>query len=100
MSLPRLSSPFLGTNIVARSAAAKLVAGRRRPAGIIRAGFALLLVAVAALIPLVPSADSGSYLVIPLMLAGVGLGMIVRINDDARPLALHVALAVPLHSSV
>jgi hypothetical protein len=52
-------------------------AGRRRPAGIIRAGFALLLVAVAGLIPLVPSATSGWYLVVPLMLAGAGLGLLV-----------------------
>jgi MFS family permease len=52
-------------------------AGRRRPAGIIRAGFALLFVAMVALIPLVPSADSGWYLVIPLVLAGAGLGLLV-----------------------
>ncbi|HEX6781839.1 MAG TPA: hypothetical protein VF125_07390 [Solirubrobacterales bacterium] len=37
-----------------------------------------------------PSAERGWYLVIPLMFAGAGL------NDDARPLALQVALLVPL----
>jgi hypothetical protein len=136
-------------------------AGRRRPASIIRAGFAVLLVGLIALIPLVPRADTGWYLVIPLILAGAGLGLlvsqlnnytlspiaedrigeaaginsatgsfglsladaleddaqlmsnaqlegvlegqpadvskeIVRINEDARPLTLQVALGVPL----
>jgi EmrB/QacA subfamily drug resistance transporter len=52
-------------------------AGRRRPAAIIRAGFALLSLALVALIPLVPRVDSGWYLVVPLMLAGAGLGMLV-----------------------
>jgi MFS family permease len=52
-------------------------AGRRRPAGLIRAGFALLLVAVAVLIPIVPEADTGWYLVAPLILAGAGLGLLV-----------------------
>lgn len=52
-------------------------AGRRRPAAIIRTGFALLLVGVGALIPLVPSADSGWYLVVPLMFSGAGLGLLV-----------------------
>jgi EmrB/QacA subfamily drug resistance transporter len=57
-------------------------AGRRRPARIIRAGFALLLVAMVALIPLVPSADTGWYLVLPLILAGAGLGLLVsQINN-------------------
>ena len=52
-------------------------AGRRRPAAIIRAGFVLLLAGVAVLIPLVPSADTGWYLVVPLILAGAGLGLLV-----------------------
>lgn len=52
-------------------------AGRRRPAAIIRAGFGLLLVATAALIPLVPSATSGWALAVPLALAGAGLGLLV-----------------------
>ena len=47
------------------------------PRRLIRAGFALLLVGVAVLIPLVPSADTGWYLVVPLMLAGAGLGLLV-----------------------
>jgi MFS family permease len=52
-------------------------AGGRRPASIIRAGFALLSVALVALIPLVPRVDTGWYLVVPLMLAGAGLGLLV-----------------------
>jgi MFS family permease len=52
-------------------------AGRRRPSSLIRAGFALLLAAVALLIAIVPSADSGWTLAIPLVLAGAGLGLLV-----------------------
>ena len=52
-------------------------AGRRRPAVIIRAGYLLLTVGMAILIPLVPRADSGLWLAVPLLLAGSGLGMLV-----------------------
>jgi MFS family permease len=52
-------------------------AGTRRPASIIRAGFALLLIGLVALIPVVPRADSGWWLVIPLLIAGSGLGLLV-----------------------
>ena len=52
-------------------------AGKRSPSTIIRAGFALLLVGVAVLIPIVPRADSGWAMVIPLMIAGAGLGLLV-----------------------
>lgn len=52
-------------------------AGRRRPAGLIRAGFGLLALATAVLIPLVPSADSGWALAPPLIVAGAGLGLLV-----------------------
>ena len=52
-------------------------AGRRRPAVIIRAGFALLTVGIAILLPIVPRANSGLYLVIPLVIAGTGLGLLV-----------------------
>jgi len=52
-------------------------AGKRRPSGIIRAGFALLTIGVAALLPVVPRATSGWYLVIPLIVAGSGLGLLV-----------------------
>jgi MFS family permease len=52
-------------------------AGRLRPSGLIRAGFALLLAAMVLLIPLVPDADTGWYLAVPLVLAGSGLGLLV-----------------------
>jgi EmrB/QacA subfamily drug resistance transporter len=52
-------------------------AGRRRPASLIRAGFGLLLIALVVLIPIVPDADTGWYLVAPLVLAGAGLGLLV-----------------------
>jgi hypothetical protein len=52
-------------------------AGRRRPATIIRAGYALLAVGVAVLIAVVPRTDSGWYLLVPLLLAGSGLGLLV-----------------------
>jgi hypothetical protein len=61
--------------------ATALLAGRRatgvRPAALIRAGFGLLLVGGALLVPIVPRADSGWYLTIPLVIAGVGLGLLV-----------------------
>src|SRR3954451_17772594 len=52
-------------------------AGTRRPASVIRAGSGLLTVGLAALIPIVPRADSGWPLVIPLAVAGAGLGLLV-----------------------
>jgi EmrB/QacA subfamily drug resistance transporter len=52
-------------------------AGRRRPSAVIRAGFALLVVGIALLIPTVPRADSGWYLLIPLLIGGTGLGLLV-----------------------
>ncbi|WP_457208522.1 MFS transporter [Nocardioides sp. P5_C9_2] len=52
-------------------------AGRRRPAVVIRAGFLLLTAGLVVLLPVVPRATSGWYLVIPLMIAGSGLGLLV-----------------------
>jgi MFS family permease len=52
-------------------------AGQRSPSRIIRAGFLLLAAGVAALIPVVPHAHSGWALVAPLIVAGVGLGLLV-----------------------
>jgi EmrB/QacA subfamily drug resistance transporter len=58
-----------------------LIAGRKaaghRPAGIIRVGFALYTIGIAVLIPIIPRADSGWYLFIPLVIAGSGLGLLV-----------------------
>ena len=52
-------------------------AGRRRPAAVIRAGFVLVTLGVLVLIPIVPRADSGWYLLVPLIIAGSGLGLLV-----------------------
>lgn len=52
-------------------------AGKRRPSSIIRIGFALLALGILILLPLIPRADSGLVLVIPLLLAGCGLGLLV-----------------------
>lgn len=52
-------------------------AGKRRASSIIRAGFALLSLGVLVLLPIVPRADSGWWLAIPLVIAGCGLGLLV-----------------------
>jgi MFS family permease len=52
-------------------------AGDRRPAAIIRAGFALATVGLVVLLPIVPRATSGWYLVVPLVVLGSGLGLLV-----------------------
>ena len=52
-------------------------AGRRRPAGIIRTGFLLSTIGMAVIIPIVPRAHTGWYLVIPLVITGAGLGLLV-----------------------
>jgi Na+/melibiose symporter-like transporter len=52
-------------------------AGKRRPSTIVRAGFLLLAVGMGLLIPIVPRADSGWYLLVPLAIAGAGLGLLV-----------------------
>jgi EmrB/QacA subfamily drug resistance transporter len=52
-------------------------AGRRRPSTIVRAGFLLLAIGMVVLIPIVPRADSGWYLLVPMVLAGSGLGLLV-----------------------
>jgi len=59
-------------------------AGTRRPAAMVRAGFLLLVLSMVILIPLVPSADSGWSLAIPLALAGAGLGLLAsQLNNYA-----------------
>jgi Na+/melibiose symporter-like transporter len=52
-------------------------AGKRRPSAVIRIGYVLLAVGIAILIPFVPRVDSGWWLVIPLAIAGAGLGLLV-----------------------
>ncbi len=69
LSLAPLSLSMFATALLAAKKA-----GNRRPSSIIRLGFGLLTIGLLVLIPIVPRADSGWYLVIPLMIAGVGLG--------------------------
>ena len=72
LSLAPLSLTMFAVALVAGKRA-----GKRRPSAIIRAGFAALSAGLVLLLPLVPRVDSGWYLVIPLMIAGVGLGLLV-----------------------
>ena len=72
LSLAPLSLSMFGAAILAGRRS-----GNRRPASIIRAGYALLLVGLLALIPIIPRADAGWYLAVPLVIAGIGLGLLV-----------------------
>ena len=72
LSLAPLSLSMFGMAVLAGRKG-----GKRRPANIVMAGFALSTVGMAAIIPLVPRVDSGWYLVIPLLIAGSGLGLLV-----------------------
>ena len=58
-----------------------LFAGRKlggvRPAKLVRYGFLLLMIGVGLIIPLVPRADDGWALAIPLAIAGCGMGLLV-----------------------
>ena len=79
ITLAPLSLTMFGVAILAGRRA-----GRRRASSIIRAGFVLLAASIVILIPLVPRADSGWYLVIPLELAGAGLGLLAsQLNNYA-----------------
>ncbi len=72
LSLAPLSLSMFATAIVAGRRS-----GARRPSSIIRAGFGLLLIGMVLLIPIVPRADAGWYLALPLVVAGTGLGLLV-----------------------
>ncbi|MGH8867032.1 MAG: MFS transporter [Actinomycetes bacterium] len=72
LSLAPLSLTMFATALVAGKRA-----GDRRPAGVIRLGFVLVTAGVVVLLPIVPRATSGWYLVVPLVIAGVGLGLLV-----------------------
>jgi len=72
LTLAPLSLTMFGVAVLAGKRS-----GSRRPSTIIRAGFALLSTGMVLLIAIVPRADSGWYLVVPLLIAGAGLGMLV-----------------------
>ena len=56
--------------------------GNRRASPVIRIGFGLVALGVVVLLPIVPRADSGWWLVVPLLIAGSGLGLLVsQLND-------------------
>jgi EmrB/QacA subfamily drug resistance transporter len=52
-------------------------AGGRRPSTLVRWGFLLFSVGVGLLVPIVPRADTGWAMAIPLVVAGCGLGLLV-----------------------
>jgi Na+/melibiose symporter-like transporter len=72
LSLAPLSLTMFGVAILAGRRA-----GRRRPSAVIRAGFALYVLGMLVLLPIVPRADSGWWLLVPLVIAGSGLGLLV-----------------------
>jgi len=75
--LSGLSMAPLSLSMFAIAMLAGRRAARRRPSSIIRAGFALVTVGVLAMLPLVPRADTGWWLAVPLAVAGCGLGLLV-----------------------
>jgi MFS family permease len=59
-------------------------AGRRRASSIVAVGFVLLSASIVILIALVPRADSGWHLTVPLILSGAGLGLLAsQLNNYA-----------------
>src|SRR4029450_12364288 len=72
LSIAPLSLSMVGVALLAGRRA-----GTRPPSGIFRFGFPLLVLGLRVLIPIVPRADSGWWLLIPLLIAGSGLGLMV-----------------------
>jgi EmrB/QacA subfamily drug resistance transporter len=77
LSLAPLSLSMFGVALLAARRS-----GRRSPSSLIRIGFVLLAAGLVILIPIVPRADSGWDLLLPLIVAGAGLGLCVsQLND-------------------
>ena len=72
LSLAPLSLSMFGVALFAGKKA-----GKWRPSRIVQVGFSLFSLGTFLLIPLIPRADSGWFLVIPLLIAGSGLGLLV-----------------------
>ena len=72
LTLAPLSLTMFATAVVAEG---KPGSGGRRPS--FACGFLLAAVGMALIIPIVPRVDSGWYLVLPLLIAGCGLGLLV-----------------------
>jgi EmrB/QacA subfamily drug resistance transporter len=75
--LAGLSMAPLSLTMFAVAMLAGKKAGDRRPAAIVRLGFGLLALGTLALLPIVPRADHGWHLLLPLGVAGAGLGLLV-----------------------
>jgi EmrB/QacA subfamily drug resistance transporter len=72
-----LSLAPLSLSMFAVAMLAARMTGKRRASSIVCAGFALTTVGLLLVVPLVPRADFGWWLVGPLLLAGSGLGLLV-----------------------
>jgi EmrB/QacA subfamily drug resistance transporter len=72
LSLAPLSLSMFAVALVAGKRA-----GGRSPSRIILVGFLLLAAGIVILLPIVPRADSGWAMVVPLLIAGAGLGLLV-----------------------
>jgi hypothetical protein len=72
LAMAPLSLSVFGVALLAGKRAGKFPSSQ-----IIRVGFGLVVVGLVILIPIVPRADSGWYLFVPLMIIGTGLGMLV-----------------------
>jgi EmrB/QacA subfamily drug resistance transporter len=97
-----LSIAPLSLSMFAMALIAGKRAGERRPASIIRAGFALLSIGMILLIPIVPRAHSGWALAVPLIVAGCGLGLLVsQLNNyTLSPMSEeHVSQAAGVNSA-
>lgn len=75
--LAGLSLAPLSLSMFATALLAGRKAGNRRPSDIVLIGFLLATIGMLLLIPLVPRTDFGLTLVIPLLIAGCGLGLLV-----------------------
>jgi EmrB/QacA subfamily drug resistance transporter len=72
LSLAPLSLSMFGVALLAGKRS-----GKRRPSDIVLVGFALSTLGMALLVPIVPRADSGWALLVPLVIVGSGLGLLV-----------------------
>jgi EmrB/QacA subfamily drug resistance transporter len=72
-----LSLAPLSLSMFAVAILAGRMAGKRRASSIVCAGFALATVGLLLIVPLVPRADFGWWLIGPLLVAGSGLGLLV-----------------------
>jgi MFS family permease len=98
LSLAPLSLSMFGVALLAGGSRAQ----KRRPSSVIRMGFLLVTVGMAVLLPIVPRASSGWYLLGPLIVAGSGLGLLVsQLNNyTLSPISeVHVSEAAGVNSA-